>query len=51
MMGLSFRFQKAITVLLRNKIILVLMCFVMKTELFIHFAYLAKNLVIVWICC
>ena len=46
---LSFLFQKKITVRLKNKIIFVLTCFVEKTKLFIHFTYLAKNLVIVWI--
>ena len=36
---------------LKNRIIFVLTCFVTKTKLFIHFTYLAKYLVIVWICC
>ena len=48
---LSFLFQRTITVRLKNRIIFVLTCFVTKTELFIHFTYLAKNLVIAWICC
>ena len=46
---LSFLFQKMITVRLKNRIIFVITCFVTTTELFIHFTYLAKNLVTQWI--
>ena len=51
MKELIFLSQKMITVRLKNRILFVLTCFVTKTELFIHFTYLAKNLMIVWICC
>ena len=51
MKELSFLSQKMIMAKLKNRIIFVLMCFVMKTELFTHFTYLDKNLVTQWICC
>ena len=40
---LSFPSQKIIIARLKNRIIFVLTCFVMKTKLFTHFIYLAQN--------
>ena len=43
MKELSFLSQKKIIARLKNKIIFVLTCFVVKIKLFTHFTYLAKK--------
>ena len=49
MKELNFQFQEKITVRLKDRIIFLLVFFAMVTKLSIHFTYLVKNLVILWI--